>query len=144
MAFLDMPVGRSVFLAGDSGRIEEVLSSVPPRQAQERFTAQERAIQDSRGGSDESQLMAELERQSYQAASEGPPAIADFTIVDTPPGNGSTPALSGETVTAEEASRLIETIVQHLAQLGPAGWQEFSAEFALTVSSQDRPAAVQL
>src|SRR4051812_5764205 len=30
MAFLDMPVGQSVFLVGDSGRIKEVSSSVPP------------------------------------------------------------------------------------------------------------------
>jgi hypothetical protein len=43
MAFLEMPVGRSVFLVGDSGRIEEVSSSVPPPQAIDRFVAQERA-----------------------------------------------------------------------------------------------------
>ena len=45
MAFLDMPVGRSVFLVGDSGRIEEVSSSVPPLQAQARFAAAEHATQ---------------------------------------------------------------------------------------------------
>jgi hypothetical protein len=39
MAFLDMPVGRSIFLIGDSGRIEEVSSSVPPQQALDRFMA---------------------------------------------------------------------------------------------------------
>jgi hypothetical protein len=31
---------------------------------------------------------------------------------------------------------VLEPIAQQLAQLGPAGWQEFSAEFAFTVSSQ--------
>lgn len=40
MAFLDIPVGRSIFLVGDSGRIEEVSSSVPPQQAREAFSAQ--------------------------------------------------------------------------------------------------------
>jgi hypothetical protein len=41
MAFLDMPVGRSVFLVGDSGRIEEVSASVPPEEARLRFAASE-------------------------------------------------------------------------------------------------------
>src|SRR5918998_5566604 len=41
MAFLDMPVGRSVFLVGDSGRIEEVSSSIPPQQAVDQFMAKE-------------------------------------------------------------------------------------------------------
>ena len=35
MAFLDIPVGRSIFLVGDSGRIEEVSSSIPPQQARD-------------------------------------------------------------------------------------------------------------
>ncbi|MYV60987.1 hypothetical protein GTW37_17355, partial [Streptomyces sp. SID4931] len=30
MAFLDMPVGRSVFMVGDTGRIKEVTSATPP------------------------------------------------------------------------------------------------------------------
>src|SRR5689334_9344703 len=54
MAFLEMPVGRSVFLVGDSGRIEEVSSSVSPQQAVDRFVAQERAGSTGDGmGSDE-------------------------------------------------------------------------------------------
>ena len=80
--------------------------------------------------------MAEFERQFNEAASEGAAAIASFTIVDSATGNGDTPAASDDAATAEEASRLIEPIVQQLAQLGPAGWEEFSAEFAFTVSSQ--------
>ncbi|WUI00866.1 hypothetical protein OHR68_03340 [Spirillospora sp. NBC_00431] len=49
LAFLDMPVGRSVFLVGDSGRIEEVSSSVPPQFAHDEFTARERATGNGSG-----------------------------------------------------------------------------------------------
>ncbi|MHC9297396.1 hypothetical protein ACRCUN_33480 [Mycobacterium sp. LTG2003] len=45
MAFLDMPVGRAVFLVGDSGRIEESSSSVPPQMAYDKFKADELRIQ---------------------------------------------------------------------------------------------------
>jgi hypothetical protein len=131
MAFLDMPVGRSVFLVGDSGRIKEVSSSVPPRQARDQFIVDELAPDHIDDGSDEAQFIAELERQFTRAASEGSSPIADFTIVDTPP-----QAPGDDEATAEQASRLLDPIVQQLAQLGPAGWQEFSAEFAFTVSSQ--------
>ncbi len=62
MAFLDMPVGRSVFLVGDSGRIEEVSSSVPPEQAEAQFTAAEFATAPAGGRSDEADFMAEFER----------------------------------------------------------------------------------
>jgi hypothetical protein len=134
MAFLDMPVGRSVFLIGDSGRIEEVSSSVPPLQAQAEFTARERTVEPATNGSDEAEFMAEFERQFRQAAADDPGAIADFTILDTPPGSGD--VNSDEAATAEEASRLIEPIVQQLAQLGPNGWEEFEAEFAFTVTAQ--------
>lgn len=144
MAFLDMPVGRSVFLVGDSGRIEEVSSSVPPLQAQARFTAAERTTQAPRAaqlpprgdGDEATEFMAEFERQFNLAAAEGPPAIAGFTIVDTPPGNADTPADGDDAATADEASQLIDPIVQQLALLGPQEWDEFSAVFAFTVSSQ--------
>ncbi|MGW6425526.1 hypothetical protein ACWF82_22890 [Nocardia sp. NPDC055053] len=43
MSFLDLPVGRSIFLVSDSGRIEEVSSSFPPQQVGEACTAQEGA-----------------------------------------------------------------------------------------------------
>ncbi|HET6734017.1 hypothetical protein [Mycobacterium sp.] len=136
MAFLDMPVGRSVFLVGDSGRIAEVSSSVPPLQAQAEFTAEELSAQHTNGESDEAQFMAEFERQFNQAASEGPQAVASFTIIDTPPEDEYTQAPDDDAATAEEAAQLIEPIVQQLAQLGPTGWEEFSAEFAFTVTSQ--------
>jgi hypothetical protein len=144
MAFLDMPVGRSVFLVGDSGRIEEVSSSVPPLQAQARFAAAEHATQapsagrTPKGEADEAaEFMAEFERQFNQAAAEGPPAIAGFTIVDDRPA-GTRDAEGGgdEAATADEASQLIDPIVQQLALLGPQEWDEFSAVFAFTVSSQ--------
>ncbi|HTI78515.1 MAG TPA: hypothetical protein VL634_26165 [Mycobacterium sp.] len=137
MAFLDMPVGRSVFLIGDSGRIEEVSSSVPPKQAVDQFMARERATMPappSRHDADDAEFMAEFERQFREAAAGDTDAIADFTILDAPPGSGQAPA--DEEATAEEASRLIEPIVQQLAQLGPTGWEEFSAEFAFTVTAQ--------
>jgi hypothetical protein len=136
IAFLDMPVGRSVFLVGDSGRIQEVSSSVPPEQAEAEFTAAEFAHAPANGRSDGSEFMAEFERAFNEAASQGPSVVSSFTVVDTPPENGETAASRDEEATAEEASRLVEPIVQQLAQLGPAGWEEFSAEFAFTVSSQ--------
>jgi hypothetical protein len=134
MSFLDMPVGRSVFLIGDSGRIEEVSSSVPPLQAQAEFSARELAAKPATNGSDEAEFMAEFERQFREAASNDPEAIADFTILDAPSDAGE--ATADDQATAEEASRLIEPIVQQLAQLGPTGWEEFSAEFAFTVTAQ--------
>ncbi|MEU4678587.1 hypothetical protein [Micromonospora sp. NPDC023737] len=127
MAFLDMPVGRSVFLVGDSGRIEEVSSSIPPQHSQDRFTVQEIANGHASAGSDESQFMAEFERAFHQAAAGQPSAVSSFTVVDNPPDDART---------AAEASQLLEPIVQRLAQLGPPGWQRFSAEFAFTVSAE--------
>ncbi len=135
MAFLDMPVGRSVFLVGDSGRIEEVSSSIPPRQAEAQFAAQEVAVQRINDDSEDGEFMAEFERGFRQAESHGPSAISSFTLVDTPLEEGALD-LAGDEATAQEAARLIAPIVQQLAQLGPAGWEELSVEFAFTVSSQ--------
>lgn len=78
--------------------------------------------------------MAEFERHFNQAAAEGPPVIASFTIVDGP--LEDTSAGGVDAATAEEASRLIEPIVRQLAPLGPPGWDAFSAVFAFTVTSQ--------
>ncbi|WP_166906857.1 hypothetical protein [Mycobacterium sp. DL440] len=142
MAFLDIPVGRSIFLVGDSGRIEEVSSSIPPQQARDQFSAQEPAVQHGgnaqSGGaaSDEAAFMAEFEKQFRLAAADDPSAIADFTIVDEPPAPVGDAPSSADAATAAEASRLIDSIVQQLAQLGPEGWDEFSAVFAFTVTSQ--------
>ncbi|WP_286175183.1 hypothetical protein [Mycobacterium sp. DL99] len=142
MAFLDIPVGRSIFLVGDSGRIEEVSSSIPPQQARDQFAAQEPArpangaAAPNNSASDEAAFMAEFERQFRLAAADDPSAIADFTIVGEPPAPVGGAPSSADAATAEEASRLIDSIVQQLAQLGPEGWDEFSAVFAFTVTSQ--------
>lgn len=138
MAFLDIPVGRSTFLVGDSGRIEEVSSSIPPQQARDQFNAAERAAAPASGVADDAAFMAEFEKQFNAAAGDGPTPIADFTVVDPAPsesGSGAGTATGDEAV-AEEASRLLEPIAQQLARLGPTGWEEYTAEFAFTVSSQ--------
>ncbi|MGV9800142.1 hypothetical protein ACWDTP_19050 [Mycobacterium sp. NPDC003449] len=132
MAFLDIPVGRSIFLVGDSGRIEEVSSSIPPQQARDQFAATERAGAPTLA--DEAAFMAEFERQFTEAGAGGPAAVADFTVVDHHA--DAPPATAEDEATAEEASRLLEPIAQQLAQLGPTGWEELTAEFAFTVSSQ--------
>jgi hypothetical protein len=139
MSFVNIPVGKSVFLVGDSGRIEEVPTSIPPRQARDQFIAREAGAPTS-GGTGETDFMAELERHFSELSAEGPQVISDFTIIDSPspddPGGPRTLNLGDESNVAEEASRLVEPIVQQLAQLGPQGWQGFSAVFAFTVSAE--------
>ncbi|GFG67509.1 hypothetical protein MKUB_49990 [Mycobacterium kubicae] len=43
-AFAELPVGRAVFLIGESGRIEQTSSSTPLQEARQRFIVQERAL----------------------------------------------------------------------------------------------------
>jgi hypothetical protein len=140
LAFLEMPVGRSVFLDGDSGRIEEVSTSIPPKQARERFMAQEAAARRADAASDEKEFMAELKQQFSELSAEGPPTTSGFTIVDSPAqddtGGRHTLNLDDEAPIAAEASRLLDPIVQQLAQLGPQGWDRFTAVFAFTVSAE--------
>lgn len=144
MAFLDIPVGRSVFLVGDSGRVEEVSSSVPPQVAQDEFTARERAVQSGndprpprdtwppRAGLDADEYMAEFVRWLEQDGDQDGPAAGEFTVVGPEPG-GAAGAGGAE---AARAARLIEPIVQELAMLGPPGWEWLRAEFAFTVSAE--------
>ncbi|QKG19754.1 hypothetical protein [Actinomadura verrucosospora] len=134
MAFLDMPVGRSVFLVGDSGRIEEVSSSVPPHQAQDRFTARERAAGPTGRGMDADEYMADFVRWLEQ---DGPPdddGPDGIRIVGPQPHD----PLAGDDVdvVAAEAAMLIEPIVQEIALLGPPAWEWLWAEFAFTVSAE--------
>jgi hypothetical protein len=140
MAFLDMPVGRSVFLVGDSGRIEETSTSIPPRQAHERFMEHERGTGSADGASGDKQFMVELKRRFDELSAGGPPAISDFTIADTPAedatGEQHTLNPSDGAPVAARASLLLDPIVQQLAQLGPRGWERFSAVFAFTVSAE--------
>lgn len=133
MAFLEMPVGRSVFLVGDSGRIEEVSSSVPPQQAVDRFVAQERAGSTGDGmGSDE--YMADFVRWLEEDGPEEEQDADGIRIVGPLPHD----PLAGDDidVVAAEASMLIEPIVQELALLGPPEWEWLWAEFAFTISAE--------
>lgn len=130
MAFLEMPVGRSVFLVGDSGRIKEVSSSIPPHLAERQFVEEERTAPDTVRGSDGHNFMTEFKQHFMNLAAEGPPTISSFTIVDASPEDSDVDRI------AAEASQLIEPIVQQLAQLGPYDWERFSAEFAFTVSAE--------
>lgn len=118
MSFLDMPVDRSVFLVGDSGHIEETSTSIPPRQAHEQFMEQEAAAWRAQNVADES----------------------ESGIVETPPhedaGGQQTLKLGDKASIVATASRLLDSIVQELAQVGPQDWDQFSAVFAFTVSAE--------
>ncbi|KAF2775180.1 hypothetical protein [Streptomyces sp. OM5714] len=125
MAFLDMPVGRSVFLVGDTGRIKEVTSAIPPEQANALFTAEEAFVR--RPPAEEAfmnDLKAEFER--LDARSGQPGAIADFTVVGTPP----------EDVTAARVTALTDEIVRRLALCGPQRWERMVAAFSCAVSAE--------
>lgn len=124
MAFLDMPVGRSVFLVGDLGRIKELTSSVPPQQAHGLFTAEEAFV---RRGTVEERYMAEFRDEVMRLdGRHGGSAVSDFTVVNDPP----------EEMIAAKASHLLTAIVQQLAQLGPQGWRRFGVVFSYTVSGE--------
>ncbi|GCB46209.1 hypothetical protein [Streptomyces sp. NL15-2K] len=124
MAFLDMPVGRSVFLISDAGRLKEISSSIPPRQAEEMFTAEEAYVRRTPA---EERFMADLwdEVTRLDSESEGSAGISSFTVDDP-----------SEEVIAARASRLVGPIAQQLALLGPRGWDRFTAIFSFTVSGE--------
>ncbi|SCK26985.1 hypothetical protein H181DRAFT_02069 [Streptomyces sp. WMMB 714] len=124
MAFLDMPVGRSVFLVSDIGRVKETSSSIPPREAEELFAAEEAYV---RRRPAEERFLAELEDEVVrrEAESGDPPQISSFTV--EPP---------SEEAVAARASGLLGPIAQQLALLGPAGWDRFTAAFSFTVSRE--------
>ncbi|WP_217167866.1 hypothetical protein [Streptomyces sp. AC512_CC834] len=125
MAFLDMPVGRSVFLVSDIGRVKETSSSIPPQQAQQMFTAEEAYV---RRPPAEERLMADLrdEVTRLDSAAQGSAGISSFTV-DAP----------SQEMAAARASRLLAPITQQLALLGPdAGWDRFAAVFSFTVSGE--------
>ncbi|GHE59104.1 hypothetical protein GCM10014715_10390 [Streptomyces spiralis] len=124
MAFLDMPVGRSVFLVSDIGRVKETSSAIPPRQAEEMFTAEEAYVR-RRPAEERFMELLRDEVTRLDAAPEGPAGIASFTI-DAP----------ATEVTAARASALLGPIAQQLAQLGPPGWDRFTAVFSFTVSAE--------
>lgn len=126
MAFLDMPVGRSVFLVSDVGRIKEVSSSVPPGVAEMMFAAEEAYVRRPVGADPfATEFWAEFERLSGAADGEGA-VVADVTFVDD--------GLADRA--AALASGLITPIAQQLSLLGPAGWTRFEARFSSTVSAE--------
>lgn len=125
MAFLDLPLDRSVFLISDVGRIKEVTTAIPPEQARTLFTAEEAFVR--RAPVEESfmnSLKEEFER--LDALSGRPSAIADFTVVSTPP----------EELIAGRVAALAQETAQQLALLGPAQWQRMTAVFSCAVSAE--------
>jgi hypothetical protein len=101
----------------DSGRVEEVSSSIPLPEAQAEFAAQALGAQNTNDGSAKLESLVEFERQLRQAQFEAPSAISNFTIVDTPPGDQDTQ--KAVTRNREQASRLIVPIVTDRRQNGP-------------------------
>ncbi|MFD6194810.1 hypothetical protein [Streptomyces sp. NPDC060275] len=125
MAFLDMPVGRSVFMVGDTGRIKEVTSAIPPEQADALFTAEEAFVR--RPPAEEAfmnDLKAEFER--LDARSGQPGANTDFTVVGTP----------SEDVTAARVTALTDEIARQLTLCGPQQWERMVAAFSCAVSAE--------
>jgi hypothetical protein len=122
MAFLDMPVGQSVFLVSDLGRVKEISSSIPPQQAQDLFTAEEAFV---RRRLPDEEFMAELREAFLRQQAQDQPEISGFSLADPP-----------EEVIAARASGLVAPITQQLALLGPPEWESFTAVFSFTVSGQ--------
>lgn len=125
MDFLDMPVGRAVFLVGDSGRIEQTSSSTPPQVARQRFAEQERAL----AHRDPAAFMAEFADAFHTADST---VAREFTLVDDTAQRDPQVARRDEQV-GQQASTMLDPIAQELATLGPTDWRQFIAVFALTV-----------
>ncbi|MEZ0363588.1 hypothetical protein ACAG26_07760 [Mycobacterium sp. pUA109] len=132
MSFLDMPVGRAVFLIGDSGRIEQVSSSIPPQVARQRFADQERMLARQTASTDSGEVLAQFADAFGAAGSGRRPAARGFSIVDDAAPADESAAARDEQIGAH-ASAMLDPIAQELAMLGPPGWREFTAVFALTV-----------
>ncbi|MDO3103906.1 hypothetical protein [Mycobacteroides abscessus] len=133
MAFLDMPVGRSVFLVGGSGRIDEVNSSVPPEVARQQFTERETAVGDhSQTSSGDAEAISReasrlIEPIVQQLALQGPPGWEYFTALFSIAGEAQVAQLrfftpNGSTVVPVPAS-IAELAVKHRAVAAklPAG-----------------------
>lgn len=123
MEFLQLPVGRSVFLVSDLGRIKEVSSSVPPELARRMFAAEETYVRRPVG---EDPFAAEFWAE-FERLSDAHGSVAEVTVVDD----------GLEDRAAALASGLITPIAQQLSLLGPAGWSRFEASFSSTVSAEN-------
>lgn len=128
MAFLEsLPVGRSVFLVGDLGRVREATASLPPDVLRERFRAEEAFIR--RKPEEESFMndFADLWEQATRSpGAQAEPVAASFTVVNEP----------SETSIIKQADGLLGPIVQQLSLLGPEGWESFTAVFSCTVGAE--------
>lgn len=131
-AFLRMPVGRAVFLVGDSGRIEVTSSSTPPQLARQRFTEREHALARHATSQDPAMFMSEFADAFDQASIRNTLVTQGFSLVDDVPRQQIETADKDRRID-EQASALLEPIAQELALLGPSGWRELRAVFALTV-----------
>ncbi|OBK15454.1 hypothetical protein [Mycobacterium asiaticum] len=131
-AFLNIPLGRAVFLIGDSGRIEQTSSSVPPQVARNLFTERERALAHRSAGPAATAFMNEFASTFVQAESPEQPAARGFSVLEDFPERDPDVARRDERI-GQQASAMLEPIVQELAKLGPPGWREITAVFALTV-----------
>ncbi|MFT9665427.1 hypothetical protein ACM0CQ_24540, partial [Mycobacteroides abscessus subsp. abscessus] len=133
MAFLEIPVGRSVFLIGSSGRIEEVSSSIPPEVARQRFTERESAAVTQSGAQPETVEAISLEASRLiepivqQLALLGPPGWEHFSALFAMAGDARVAQLrflsnSGSTVVPVPA-RIAELAAEHrdIAARLPAG-----------------------
>lgn len=128
-SFLHMPVGRAVFLIGDSGRIEQTSSATPPQVARQRFAERERAL--AHTNADPAAFMAGFAEAVNAADPSGAPAARSVTLVDDSPPRESQAAHNEEI--GRQASSMLDPIARELASLGPPDWREFIAVFALTV-----------
>lgn len=106
MAFLDMPVGRAVFLVGDSGRIERTSSSTPPMRARRAFAATARA--------------------RARPAEPAPEATRRPPHDDTE---------RRDAQIRSEASTLLDEPARQLADLAPPNWLRYRAEFLSTAEA---------
>jgi hypothetical protein len=130
--FLDMPVGRAVFLIGDSGRIVQTSSSTPPLLARQRFAEQERVLAHRAVAADPGAVMNDFAAAFDQASAGRAPVAAAFTTLDDASAPDPEIARHDERI-GQQASAMLDPIAQQLAVLGPPGWREFTAVFALTV-----------
>lgn len=131
--FSAIPAGRAVFLISDSGRIEQVPSSPPPPVARARFAEQERVLA-SRAPADGAAGLLDEFADAFAAASGGrEPAVVGFEVVDDAAQLADAGTAARDEQIAAQASAMVDPIAQELAELGPPGWQEFTAVFALTV-----------
>lgn len=117
-AFLDMPVGRSVFLVGDSGRIQEVSSSIPPQRAHADFTARELAAQPFIGVGDDRDFEADyykrrFRRDNHKVGS----APSGFITVDAAAGDVDAQALSDDgAIEAQDPTATCQSAIRQLGE----------------------------